>query len=155
ARRRRRDDRRRRDQPAPLPGLPVAPRLRVRAALRRPAQRLAAARGALRPRRRVRRARRPRPAADGVGRRLLPLPVARAGRPALVDEPRRPHEPWSLRLDGLAAELRGRVRPDAREPSARFGPCGPWRSSAASRSIALTAARGAWAAPRTGAGAGF
>ena len=59
-----------------------------------------------------------------------PLPVrsttagARAGRAALVDEPRRPHEPRPLRLDGVAAQLCGRVRPDTRDPSARFGACG-------------------------------
>src|SRR5207237_9409204 len=102
---------------------------------------------------RLRRAGRARVAARRLDRRLLPLPVARAGRAALVDEPRRPHQPRPLRLDGLAAQLRGRVRPDARVQSARFGPCGQWRSSAASRSIALTAAGPGSAAPPTTAAA--
>src|SRR5205085_18912 len=75
--------------------------------------------------------------------------VIALGRAALVDEPRRPHEPRPLRLDGVAAELRSRVRADARRPGARFGPCGRWPSSGASRSIALTAAGRGSAAPPT------
>src|SRR5207244_441896 len=97
------------------PGQPPAAAAPGRAGIRRPPppparppRRPSAARGAPR-----------RPA-----RRLLPLPVARARRAALVDDPRRPHEPRPLRLDGLAAELRGGVRPDGRDPSVRFGACG-------------------------------
>jgi len=51
------------------------------------------------------------------------------------------------------AELHGRIRPDARDPSARFGACGRWHSSGAFRSIALTAAGRESAAPPTTAAA--
>ena len=90
ARHRGRHHGRARDRPPRVPAVPVPARLVLRAALRRPACRLADLGAALQPRRRLRRA-------DGaagrdrrVARRLLAVPVDPAGRPRLVDVARRP-----------------------------------------------------------------
>jgi Permease for cytosine/purines, uracil, thiamine, allantoin len=139
------DDRHRRrdrDRPRQLPDLPVPARLGVRAALRRAARRLARPWGALRPGGHLRGAARALGAARGVGDRLRAVPVALAGRPVVVDRPRRAPRPRPRATDGLAAELCGRLRPDAARGLGRFAACGRSQSSGTSRATSLTASRG-------------
>ena len=75
------DGARARPQPRQLPELPLPARLVLRAALRRPRRRLARRGRALQRGEHLQRAGPARPAARRMARRLLPLPVALAGRP--------------------------------------------------------------------------
>ena len=102
--------------------VPVPAGLVLRAALRRPARRLAHARHALRRRGRVRCAGRALGAARGLGARLRALPVALAGGPVLVDRPRRARQLRARAVHRVAAELRGRLRADAARGLGRFAP---------------------------------
>ena len=65
-------------------------------------------------------------AARRLARRLRPLPVALAGRPVVVDEPRRAHASRQRQLHRLAAELRRVVRARVRvrtRGARRHGSC--------------------------------
>ena len=114
ARLRGRDRARARAQPRQLPGLPLPARLVLRPALRRARRRLARGGRALHPGAHLRRRLAPARAARCLARRLLPLPVALAGRPVVVDERRRAHPSRRRQLHRLAAELRRVVRPRVR-----------------------------------------
>src|SRR5262249_48242127 len=105
-----RDGRRGRDRPALLPELPAPARLRVRAALRRAARRLAARGRALHGERLLRRPRCASRTARRVGRGLCALPVALAEWPLVVDRPGRACPPGPCDLDRIAAELCRGVR---------------------------------------------
>src|SRR5581483_360244 len=93
-----------------LPGLPVPARVVLRAAVRGSARRLAGGRRPLRRARRVRGAGRADRADRRLAHRLLPVPVAVAGRAALVDEPPRPHPPRVRQLHRVAPRLRRVLR---------------------------------------------
>ena len=94
-RRGRRDGRRADDRPALLPELPAHARLVLRAALRRPARRLARGGLALPRAGRLRRARRPLGDARRLDRRLRALPVAAPRRPVAGGSTRSARAPTS------------------------------------------------------------
>ena len=97
------------DRSRELPELPLPAGLVLRAAVRRAAR--AVDRGRARP---LCRSAIPPGTDRGLARRLLPLPVARAGRAELVDPPRRSHPSGPGGDRRLAAELRPRLRAVAR-----------------------------------------
>ena len=84
-----------------------------------------------------------------LGGRLRALPVALAAGAELVDRRVEHLSPGHATADGLAAELRARLLPDAARDPGRFAPCGRSQSSGTSRSTALTAASRGSAARRS------
>ncbi|TML52596.1 MAG: hypothetical protein E6G16_05625 [Actinobacteria bacterium] len=104
-----RDRRNVRHRSRQLPELPLPAGLVLRAAVRRAAR--AVDRGRARP---LRRSALPPGTDRGVARRLLPLPVARARRPELVDPLGRSHASGPGSDRRLAAELRPLLRAVAR-----------------------------------------